>query len=94
MKNVFDFRQHDTSVYSSGCLKDDPGWLLYSNVTLVGVINIVIQLNFPDLWEKNFQPALEVSGREAGRGEKGKVIIGYPNHQMKIVLLGAIEKGL
>ena len=51
--------------------------LHFPDVTLVGVINSDIILNFPDFrsGEKTFQLLTQVSGRAGRAGKKGKVII-------------------
>ena len=59
----------------------------FSNVTLVGIINADIILNFPDFRasEKTFQLLTQASGR-AGRGEKdGEVIIQTFNGENDII---------
>ena len=59
----------------------------FSNVTLVGVINADIILNFPDFRasEKTFQLLTQASGR-AGRGEKdGEVIIQTFNSENDVI---------
>ena len=61
--------------------------LHFSNVTLVGVINADIILNFPDFRasEKTFQLLTQASGR-AGRGEKdGEVIIQTFNEENDVI---------
>ena len=61
--------------------------LHFSNVTLVGVINADIILNFPDFRasEKTFQLLTQASGR-AGRGEKdGEVIIQTFNSENDVI---------
>ena len=61
--------------------------LHFSNVTLVGVINADIILNFPDFRasEKTFQLLTQASGR-AGRGEKdGEVIIQTFNGENDVI---------
>lgn len=61
--------------------------LHFSNVTLVGVINADIILNFPDFRasEKTFQLLTQASGR-AGRGEKdGEVIIQTFNKENDVI---------
>ena len=59
----------------------------FSNVTLVGIINADIILNFPDFRasEKTFQLLTQASGR-AGRGEKdGEVIIQTFNRENDVI---------
>ena len=59
----------------------------FSNVTLVGIINADIILNFPDFRasEKTFQLLTQASGR-AGRGEKdGEVIIQTFNGENNVI---------
>ena len=61
--------------------------LHFSNVTLVGIINADIILNFPDFRasEKTFQLLTQASGR-AGRGEKdGEVIIQTFNGENNVI---------
>ena len=61
--------------------------LQFPNVTLVGIINADIILNFPDFraGEKTFQLLTQASGR-AGRGSKdGKVIIQTFNENNDVI---------
>ena len=70
--------------------------LHFSNVTLVGVINADIILNFPDFRasEKTFQLLTQASGR-AGRGEKDGEVLNYPPFgRIVILVISAAEENL